>query len=158
MVEPQHEHRHGSDFGFDRFHHFRGSAPVLPRASLGTVRTNRRCRTAEPDTRLRIFMSSILEKCSFNLCAARRSVRLVLGAVSLLLLLAMIAPSAKAQAPINDNFFNATVLTGAFGATNGTTIGSTFEINEPFHAGHRSHSVWYRWVAPTNGLVTFDTF
>ncbi len=103
-------------------------------------------------------MSSILEKCSVNPCAARRGVRFALLAMPLLLLVAMLAPSAKAQVPINDNFFNATALTGAFGTTNGTTVGATFEFNEPFHySSYRLHSVWYRWVAPTNGLVTFDT-
>lgn len=35
---------------------------------------------------------------------------------------------------------------------------ATIELDEPAHAGSRNHSIWWRWVAPSNGVVTMDTF
>lgn len=34
---------------------------------------------------------------------------------------------------------------------------ATIELDEPAHAGSRNHSIWWRWVAPSNGAVTMDT-
>lgn len=46
--------------------------------------------------------------------------------------------------------------------TNGTLLGNnstaTFEVGEPKHGGKPGgHSLWISWVAPTNGVATFDT-
>ena len=46
--------------------------------------------------------------------------------------------------------------------TNGTLLGNnstaTFEFGEPQHGGKPGgHSLWVAWVAPTNGVATFDT-
>ncbi len=58
--------------------------------------------------------------------------------------------------PANDDFANATRITGNNGTITGNNRGAFWEANEPF--GHaRNSSVWYRWTAPANGSVIFDT-
>ncbi len=60
--------------------------------------------------------------------------------------------------PLNDNFTNATVLSGISGSLNGTNNAATKEAGEPNHAGNiGGASVWFRWVAPNSGTVTFNT-
>lgn len=60
--------------------------------------------------------------------------------------------------PSNDNFANATVLTGYWGSTNVDNTLATHELGEPSHAGFpASASVWYQWTAPADGEVTLDT-
>lgn len=60
--------------------------------------------------------------------------------------------------PGNDDFTNNLLITGAAGFVSGYTIGAGKETPEPAHAGDvGGHSVWYRWVAPTNGFVCFNT-
>ncbi|MEA2931627.1 MAG: hypothetical protein QOI56_412, partial [Actinomycetota bacterium] len=62
------------------------------------------------------------------------------------------------QAPPNDDFANATPVSGASGSVSGTTEGATKEPGEPDHAGNvGGHSVWYAWTAPANAEVVFDT-
>jgi PASTA domain len=56
--------------------------------------------------------------------------------------------------PVNDNFADATVLTGDVGGLGGTTVGASREPNEPEYVGD---SVWYRWTAPSSGPATFET-
>jgi hypothetical protein len=61
-------------------------------------------------------------------------------------------------APANNNFANATTIAGVSGTTSGSTVGATKEAGEPNHAGNTGGaSVWFRWVAPANGTVTFNT-
>src|SRR5881296_3089216 len=55
--------------------------------------------------------------------------------------------------PVNDDFSAATQLLGATGSTNGSTSGATFEVGEP----NPGNSIWYRWRAWTNGLMTIRT-
>jgi len=63
-----------------------------------------------------------------------------------------------ASAPANDNFENATQLTGESGSVAGTNIGATWQTGEPNHAYNSGgKSVWYRWQAPATGRVTFET-
>jgi len=58
----------------------------------------------------------------------------------------------------NDNFANATVLSGLWGSTNGNNAFATAEANEPTHVGlSSSHSVWFQWQAPQSGDVELDT-
>src|SRR5438552_3144145 len=66
--------------------------------------------------------------------------------------------------PCNDIFTNARVIVGDSGIIIGGNIGATNEPSEPVHwqpvnAPPRTNgaSIWYRWTAPNDGLVTFDT-
>ena len=60
--------------------------------------------------------------------------------------------------PPNNEFVEAAAIAGAAGATIDTTFAADREAGEPDHAaaGGR-HSVWYRWTAPSTGVVTFAT-
>jgi hypothetical protein len=60
--------------------------------------------------------------------------------------------------PANDAFANAAVLIGPAGTTNGNNFNASKEQSEPDHADEiGGHSVWYKWTAPTNGPIVFDT-
>jgi hypothetical protein len=61
------------------------------------------------------------------------------------------------QSPTNDAFAIRTLLSGSSGSVTGTNVGATSETGEPI-VSLGGKSVWYRWVAPASGLVTFDTF
>ena len=63
---------------------------------------------------------------------------------------------AAVAAPPNDNFAQQQPLPGLEGQLNGTTVGATFEPNEPFSMFSERASVWYRWVAPVNGRARFS--
>ena len=61
--------------------------------------------------------------------------------------------------PPNDDFISAQPISGSSGTANGSNIGGTKESGEPSHAGNSGGtSLWYKWTAPANGQVTFDTF
>ena len=76
----------------------------------------------------------------------------------LLVALVLGAALSAGAAPANDNFAGATAITGLSGATSGSTVGATKEPGEPNHGGNGGGaSVWFRWVAPANGTVTFNT-
>lgn len=58
----------------------------------------------------------------------------------------------EAFPPANDNFANRIPLSGASVVTNVCNFYSTREEGEPFHAGqYGEQSVWWSWVAPSNG-------
>lgn len=57
--------------------------------------------------------------------------------------------------PANDDFADATALTGASGMTGGAF--GTREIGEPDHGGDGA-SVWYKWTPPRAGMAYVDTF
>ncbi|HEX4265249.1 MAG TPA: Ig-like domain-containing protein [Verrucomicrobiae bacterium] len=61
--------------------------------------------------------------------------------------------------PANDNFTNAIVLTTSTNiSVLSTNILATKEPGEPKHAGNNGgHSVWWKWTAPGNGVVTINT-
>lgn len=60
--------------------------------------------------------------------------------------------------PSNDDFTSNILLTATSGSLIGHTIGASKEASETAHAGDvGGRSVWYRWVAPTNGFVDFNT-
>ncbi len=73
------------------------------------------------------------------------------------------AVTATPPPPLNDNFANASLVSGASGTITGTNIGATQESGEPPHsitssgangqAGGRS--IWYRWTAPVTGAYLF---
>ncbi|HEX8745528.1 MAG TPA: proline-rich domain-containing protein [Thermoleophilaceae bacterium] len=56
--------------------------------------------------------------------------------------------------PPNDDFADATELSGAPASADGSNVNATFENGEPYSYG--GHSVWYRWTAPSSGEVTVD--
>ena len=67
-----------------------------------------------------------------------------------------IAPAGAAQA--NDDFTDAIELAGGSGGVNGSTIDATGEPDEPApESAEPLTSVWYRWTAPRDGTVVFDT-
>jgi subtilisin family serine protease len=60
--------------------------------------------------------------------------------------------------PKNDDFSNSEKISGGAGAVTGENRNATKEPQEPNHASNRGGaSVWYRWIAPGTGSVTFDT-
>ena len=83
----------------------------------------------------------------------------------LLLLLLQFGDEACGQAPANDNFADAEVLTGDSGAVFGDNAEATLELDEPTALGGLPtfRSVWYSWEAPESSLLSvrvvaeFDT-
>jgi hypothetical protein len=66
--------------------------------------------------------------------------------------------AALAAPPANDAFLTAELLTGPTATSTGTNAEATKETGEPSHAYHTGgHSLWYRWIAPSEGIVTIDT-
>lgn len=70
--------------------------------------------------------------------------------------------STLAAPPPNDNFASAQDITGCSGSVNGTNAAATRENGEINHlstldSGGGTHSVWYRWLAPSTSSVTFTT-
>jgi hypothetical protein len=62
------------------------------------------------------------------------------------------------SAPENDDFANALNLTGTNVSAFGRNEGATSENGEPpLTPASSGNSVWWKWVAPTNGSVTVDT-
>jgi subtilase family serine protease len=57
----------------------------------------------------------------------------------------------------NDNFANATTLTGLSASIAGSNVGATHETKEPFILKSGGKSVWYSWTAPSAGTVTLTT-
>lgn len=57
--------------------------------------------------------------------------------------------------PSNDQFVAAVRLTGTEGTVEGSNAGATVEIGESF--GNHASSVWYSWVAPSDGDWEFRT-
>ena len=72
---------------------------------------------------------------------------------------AALPPPAFGAAPANDDFANAQDLGSAPTATtSGGNLWATAEANEPEHHGFRPMaSVWYRWSAPEDAVVSVDT-
>ena len=61
--------------------------------------------------------------------------------------------------PANDAFVNAYAISGSAGSTNGNSFAATKEVGEPSYTYNSGGaSVWYRWVAPSSGTVTFNTY
>ncbi len=66
---------------------------------------------------------------------------------------------ATTNAPSNDNFADAAVITGTSGNTTGTNVEATIEDGEPFHSqwSGGTCTVWWSWTALTTGTAAFDT-
>jgi len=60
--------------------------------------------------------------------------------------------------PGDDQFAYSTAISVVSNSVKGASFGATREAAEPLHFGlSTSNSVWYKWRAPTNGIITFDT-
>ncbi len=61
--------------------------------------------------------------------------------------------------PENDNFANATRISGATGSTSGSNVGATYETGEPLKSFRSvaTNTVWWVWTAPSSGKATFST-
>jgi sugar lactone lactonase YvrE len=88
-------------------------------------------------------------------------IRLRLLPIFLPLTVALLHSKAWAQsAPPNDFFTNAIFLSGSIVTTNGSNVGASKETGEPGTGSGNlvgGKSVWWRWTAPSNGVVTVDT-
>lgn len=85
--------------------------------------------------------------------------RFVVGAAVIVVVLA-IAGQAVAAAPGNDNFANATVLTGVPTSVSQSTVEATMEAGEPPVAceGYSGgQTVWFRYNSTTAGTLRVDT-
>lgn len=59
---------------------------------------------------------------------------------------------------LQDYFTNRVTVSTAQGKLTGDNSGASVEPGEPAPAGEAGgHSLWLRWVAPTNGVATFET-
>jgi hypothetical protein len=75
-------------------------------------------------------------------------------------LVGVVSPPTPPPPADNDNFANARVIVGCGGTISGSNLNATKETGEPNHAPDANggtHSVWYRWHAPSTGSVTFTT-
>lgn len=73
-----------------------------------------------------------------------------------LALLVLYAPGARGAPPPNDDFENATVLSGFPVEAEGTNVDATEQLGEPpffFADTFDVPSVWWRWTAPSSGPV-----
>ena len=59
------------------------------------------------------------------------------------------------ETPANDNFSVALVLGAGMGFVSANNVASSREAGEPTTPG--THSIWYRWIAPSTGFWTFNT-
>ncbi|QYO63352.1 pre-peptidase C-terminal domain-containing protein [Leptolyngbya sp. 7M] len=60
------------------------------------------------------------------------------------------------QPPANDRFATATTLTGTSGSISGNNTHALGEPGEPAQSG-TLNSLWWKWTAPRNGVLTVDT-
>ncbi len=82
--------------------------------------------------------------------------RLVAALLVLPLLIASAAFAAPPRAPGNDSMAGAFDISGEQGNQTGSNEGATTESWEDNLLGRTGASVWFRWVAPVTGQVTFD--
>jgi subtilase family serine protease len=69
-----------------------------------------------------------------------------------------ITSASTTTAPANDNFANATVLTGSSGSVTASTINATREVGEPYILNNPGgHSIWFSWTAPSNKRISINT-
>ena len=70
----------------------------------------------------------------------------------------LLAGTALAAPPANDDFANAIVLSGNSGIQTGTNnIDATFQTGEPVPATSATKTVWFKWTCPADGAFTVDT-
>lgn len=68
-------------------------------------------------------------------------------------------PPSPPSPPVYDAFANALTLSACTGKWTGSSISTTKEAGEPSHLNGNSGgaSIWFRWQAPSSGLVTVTT-
>jgi len=89
-----------------------------------------------------------------------RIVRILPVSCILLFLAPFLFSFPASAAPANDNFANATSISGPSGSTGGNNIDATIEPDEPrIYAGSYagSNTVWWTWHCPADGWYSFDT-
>ena len=87
-----------------------------------------------------------------------KNMRSIRNAAATLIAIAAGAISAFADAPANDNFANAEVLTGVRVEVIRSNAEATKEAGEPNHAGNiGGKSVWFKWTPQSTGVVSFST-
>lgn len=63
--------------------------------------------------------------------------------------------------PANDDFADATVISGLSGSVNARNVGASTEADEPlvthFTDIYPGVTIWWTWTAPSDGRVTFNT-
>ncbi len=61
--------------------------------------------------------------------------------------------------PSNDDFENATVISGVSGSALGSNINATYQSGEPLTAvgASATNTIWWAWTAPASGSVQFNT-
>jgi hypothetical protein len=70
----------------------------------------------------------------------------------------VLGQQAALAAPVNDNFADATAISGQTGNFTGSNVGATVEDVEPNNADVvGGASVWFTWTAPSDGLYVFKT-
>ncbi|HEU5106357.1 MAG TPA: hypothetical protein VFU11_11010 [Solirubrobacterales bacterium] len=73
----------------------------------------------------------------------------------MLLALLLSGAEARADAPENDAFADATLLSESPSSVSGTNLEASKESGEPSHAGDAGgHSVWFSWTPPSDGPVS----
>jgi len=81
------------------------------------------------------------------------------GIWALLIILGCLHGTERCQAQsFQDMFTNRETIITAQGSLGGNNTTATVEPGEPLHGGKTGgHSLWISWVAPTNGVATFET-
>ena len=70
----------------------------------------------------------------------------------------LLAGTALAAPPANDDFASAIVLPGNSGVQTGTNnTDATFQLGEPAPVNAALKTVWFKWTAPTDGKFTVST-
>jgi hypothetical protein len=79
--------------------------------------------------------------------------------VALIVLCIGAAAHLRAQTiiPENDSFAARTPLFGSNASATGNNASATFEVGEPDPSFAGGKSVWWSWIAPSNGSVTIST-
>ena len=65
---------------------------------------------------------------------------------------------ASLPSPSNDDFADATAISGGSGSVTGTNMGAGIEDGEPLYTyAESTATVWWSWTAPKSGSFAFDT-
>ncbi len=98
----------------------------------------------------------VMRRFKLNMCGSGWRRRVLPG---LLAFIGLLGASAWGQGATNDDFANATVISGEWGSIIGCNTNATAQPGEPNHAGFApTYSIWYKWTAPADGEVSMDTF
>ena len=83
-----------------------------------------------------------------------------LASLTTLLIIISFSCLGNTLVPGNDNFADRFVITGQSGSANGSNLGATHEVGEPWITTfflNGTNSVWWTWTCPATGLYGFDT-